>query len=485
MKIEKVYIYGAGDAGIILANQIQKKKQVLAFIDKDIQKQKNGVAGLPVIPIDAIKDKDALVVVTPTFYFGEVLTELMEYGVDRNSVISIRQLLGYAFKYKQNRKDIIPEWPLHGKKPQWQFLITGAAFVNKGAQSMLFTTAMEIKKRFKNAVIYFCPAGQTNIYIYTEEIQNKYPFHFLLDGEKLHSEVFDILPNLTAIVDVSGYALSSNWDSSRYFMRLRLAKKYNVPLYIMPQSFGPFDYDKETIAELQELLAFARVIYPRERDGFELLTEKLRLQNVKLSDDLVLQNKGMTYLSGKNVIVPQLLGASKVAIIPNIRNFTFGEHDQIMQMYYRIINKLLAIKKKVYILAHSDDQQACREIKELFLHCEDVVYIEKEMDCFEYEMLVKQFDFVIASRYHAIVHAYKQNVPCIAVGWAEKYSALAKRMKQETYVFDVRNELCCEKIEQAIIRLNSRINREKEILAECLQNVQTINCFACLDELVE
>ena len=36
-----------------------------------------------------------------------------------------------------------------------KFLIIGANFINKGAQSMLFITMDEIYKRFPNAIVYF------------------------------------------------------------------------------------------------------------------------------------------------------------------------------------------------------------------------------------------------------------------------------------------------------------------------------------------
>ena len=71
----------------------------------------------------------------------------------------------------------------------------------------------------------------------------------------------------------------------------------------------------------------------------------------------------------------------------------------------------------------------------MFASSENVYFIEDDMNCLEYGGFVKQFDFIIASRFHAIVHAYKENVPAIILGWAVKYHELAKNLNQEKFVF--------------------------------------------------
>lgn len=55
----------------------------------------------------------------------------------------------------------------------------------------------------------------------------------------------DVLENTYAIVDISGYALSSQWrigSAVGYLARIELAKKYGIKVYLMPQSFGFFSY---------------------------------------------------------------------------------------------------------------------------------------------------------------------------------------------------------------------------------------------------
>ena len=60
-----------------------------------------------------------------------------------------------------------------------------------------------------------------------------------------------------------------------------------------------------------------------------------------------------------------------------------------------------------------------------------------EFESGEYSLMVRQFDFIIASRFHSIVHAYKEGVPAIIFGWATKYQELAGHFDQSKFVFDI------------------------------------------------
>ncbi|WP_422484798.1 polysaccharide pyruvyl transferase family protein [Gudongella sp. DL1XJH-153] len=56
-----------------------------------------------------------------------------------------------------------------------------------------------------------------------------------------------ILEDSDYIIDVSGYALSSQRGIRRsfdYLINILIAKKHGIKMYLMPQSFGPFYYGK-------------------------------------------------------------------------------------------------------------------------------------------------------------------------------------------------------------------------------------------------
>ena len=96
--------------------------------------------------------------------------------------------------------------------------------------------------------------------------------------------------------------------------------------------------------------------------------------------------------------------------------------------------------------------------------------------------LIKQFDFIIASRYHSIVHAYKHGVPVIAIGWAVKYSDLLASFNQAQYCFDVTRSLNTDEIFNKLDNLLHDYQHEREGIVNKLKTVQTANVFDIFDD---
>ena len=112
---------------------------------------------------------------------------------------------------------------------------------------------------------------------------------------------------------------------------------------------------------------------------------------------------------------------------------------------------------------------------------EDRVHlIEEELSCIEYEKVIVFFDFVIASRYHSIVHSYKAGTPAIIIGWATKYYELAQEMHQEKYHIDVRKELRVEKILNLVEIMHLNYQNESEIIRKEVSELQRHNLFDVL-----
>lgn len=480
MNIHKVKIYGYGELGKLLVSNIKEEIEICAIYDRNamnFSEESNFIFKNP----NEIRNDGIPMIITPGGICRQISFELIQKGIERKSLIALNTILTYGMEYLKYGD--LYQFPIMGEK---QFLITGAQFHNKGAQAMLFTAVSEIHKQFPKANIWYLPVDVMH-FNYSEQLQNKYKFIFLLDGSDLHTQLFEILPNLTAIIDVSGYALSSQWDVDWYMQILRMAYNYKIPLYLMPQSFGPFDFEERKNAELEKLLSYTKKIYAREKAGYDLLIQKYHLTNVEMSKDLVLQNRGLNYdciyQQTSDIEVYTIPTEKNVGIIPNVRNYQFGNKRKVLYIYKVLIERLLELGKDIYIISHSDDKEACEDIYTMFYEVDKVHIYTEYMDCIQYCSYVKNFEYLIASRFHAIVHAYKENVPCIAIGWAEKYKELLNSFEQSRYVFDVREDIDITELCQSVIYMNEHFREEKKKLADILPNMQTENCFDFLKEL--
>lgn len=387
-------------------------------------------------------------------------------------------------------------------------IITGGELFNKGAQAMVFITVDELKKRYPNHDIYVLseldlerPEGEKNKYAFKftgwypvkfAKAQNNFLLRLLCKMRNNHEyvEACKLYSNCDLMIDISGYALGSNWSyatCNRYVEHLEFAKAFNIPVYLMPQSFGPFDFTGEKAQELnnrvKKALSYVNTICVRETDGYKQLKEKYTLNNLLLSYDLVLNNKGINtdnIFSEKPIHDIPVVKEKSVGIVPNRMVLTVNDKKAVLDMYSSLISHLVDKGHNIYILSHSStDAVLCDEIYEVCKN-DNIHLLKNDFSCLEFDELVKSFEFIVASRFHSIVHAYKNGVPCILLGWAEKYHQLSRLFEQEKYCVDMRENIDTGKILSMIKVLANNIESEKSKLKELLNNIQQENVFDIL-----
>lgn len=390
-------------------------------------------------------------------------------------------------------------------------IITGGELFNKGAQAMTFISVSELHHRFpKHEIILLSEMdtarSESEKEMYNFRFMGWYPIKFArsrnnpllwlicnLRNKKEYKVAIDIYSKCDAMIDISGYALSSEWSYNvcdRYLNHLEFAQAFHIPVYLMPQSFGPFDFDAERKVidkRIRRLLPTVKMIFAREQEGYDALTKVYGLTNVQLVQDLVLCNKeiDLTCVFKKipDLMIPNILPNS-VALVPNTMNANLIGKESVQQIYADIINNVLSYGRNIYIISHSGmDAAFCCSLKELFAENDRVILLERDFSCLEFNGLVKHFDYCIASRFHSIVHAYKNGIPCIVIGWATKYNDLLKKFAQERYMFDIRDDIDSEVLTKEIKQMNQFYSVESKKILNILVTIQEQNVFDILSEI--
>ena len=417
--------------------------------------------------------------------------------------------LSYICHYlNDDLSDTEPKMDISGKGKN--IIILGGELFNKGAQAMTFTVVDQLKSRFpmKNIFLF------SNWDFERDMVErNKYKFEIrpwtsvigmellnydqksertITDPENLN-ELHEILQNASFIVDISGYLLYSrkrkiahpfNYESLLYITRIMIAKKYSIPYYILPQSFGPFDYpllDRIILFPLlKKYMRYPAKILVREKKGAEYL-EEFTSDNVEIRRDIVLLNGGydLNHIFNKETKL-KLIGIEKssVGIIPNSRLMERVDKENMYAIYDRVINTLLEAGKKVYIIRHSyEDHQICRKIKKRFAYEDDVKLINDDLNAIELEKTIAQLEFIVASRYHSIIHAYKHGVPALTIGWADKYYELLEDFHELEYLIDGREGLHIDLILNRLRQLIKRYKWEREIIEKRLNSMKLNGAF--------
>ncbi len=388
-------------------------------------------------------------------------------------------------------------------------IITGGELFNKGAQAMVFVAVDELKKRFPDHEIYVLseldqrrPKDELEQYAF--RFTGWYPVKFaraqkstllrlaclMKNGDEFKA-CEELYRNCDLMVDVSGFGFGEAFGPKqleRYADHLEFSKAFGIPMYFMPQSFGPFRFSegKKAAAErVPELLKSARLICAREQEGLDALQESYGLKNVCLLPDLVLNNRGIDlhhiFREIKELSVPDL-PENCVGVVPNQRIEGALGTDEALSLYSDAIESVLENGLKACILSHASvDIPFCKKLKECFASDDRVLLLEQDFNCLEFNDLVKEFQFLIASRFHALVHAYKNGVPCIAIGWAVKYQNLLKTFEQERFAFDVGMKPSKAELASAVESLSRTRDAESDRILERLQAIQEKNVFDVLE----
>ena len=384
-------------------------------------------------------------------------------------------------------------------------IIAGGGLVNKGAQAMTLVCICELKKRFpEHRMILLTwdasPAARKAHAMYDLELLEVPPRKFsaaaknpilrmlyaLRYRDTFHSSD-EIYRNADLFVDISGYALGSNWDPkvcNDYLDCIEHAIAYGVPTYLMPQSFGPFDYHTEAgkaiDARTRRLFPKVKHIFAREQEGYDALVNRYGLSNVTLTHDMVLASKIEDYspaLREKPVFDLPPIPENSMGLIPNVRVGDSGTNDPLT-IYTAAVRAGLEQGLHVFITHHSSqDRELCAAIKAAFAEDDRVVFLDRDHSCMEFNELVKKFRFLAASRFHAIVHALKNGVPCVALGWATKYRDLMTLFGQEKYVFDLRQPLETSAVAEAVVEMAQNWQTESETIRSALPALQEYNVF--------
>ena len=313
------------------------------------------------------------------------------------------------------------------------FLITGAQMGNKGAQSMLYVMVSELRERFPDKKIYFATAESYDEKNYnfkklacnsmTKRIAalegNKRRVYYVkafcrdlvafFAGKKRclwhYNDLLDIEDDLDAIIDVSGFAIGdkwSTWSHESFFDIIRFAKRKDIPVYIMPQSFGPFNYSEKQMylkSLVKEMLEYPRIVFAREKSSYKNLVD-IGLKKVSLVPDLVLQSKeiNLKLVFKKNPVIkiPDISTENNVGIIPNSQCFKYGDEDKLLSLYRKIIDSLIEKKCNVYIFRHSsEDYDVCKTIYKPYENVKQVKMIDHNFSSLEYSQFIINFNYII------------------------------------------------------------------------------------------
>lgn len=367
-------------------------------------------------------------------------------------------------------------------------IIAGASIENLGAESMS-CIAIELAQKLypENRIIIASTdkkgmGGKVNYRVlpynfptvadYHDSIFSVFARKYL--GYHVEKRLEKALKNTDLIIDISGYTFTTKfgmegvWETLN---RLYTAQKLRIRYMVLSQSFGPIDingfFDRNISFLWSKILfKYPEIVEAREQKSYKFM-KNIAGKNLRYKPDMVLlYPKQIPYhLFRKRIDSGHAHRQEKqVAIIPNEKVINKTKNGkEYYQILCKIIDDLLETGYGVEIIAHCAlDIKLCNE---LIRYNSGVTFV----DCTEYgsssfDAIVCRYCFAVASRYHAIVHAYRNYVPVVALGWENKYNDLLDIMSQSEYLFDFREKVCEEEVVNKIEDMKRNYEDNSKIL---------------------
>jgi colanic acid/amylovoran biosynthesis protein len=291
--------------------------------------------------------------------------------------------------------------------------LRGVEFVNKGAELMLHAIKAAVAE-FKTPVrlVMETSPRATKKQIRAAGLLPKSRFGLFDDVKE--SEV-------DMILDASGFAYGDTWGAKKANRRLgahiRRWKQAGIKVILLPQAFGAFRVP-ELRKEMALILKEADRVYVRD-------SESLRHVNGLHTGSNIIQKPDFTNLVAP--IVPKNASefSERVAIIPNIKMIEAvpkGGPGYIDTMA-GIVAAIRKEGREPFLLLHEADKDV--DVAKLINATQAVpMQVVAETHPLLIKGIIGASYAVVTSRFHGLVSALSQGVPCIATSWSHKYEEL-------------------------------------------------------------
>jgi polysaccharide pyruvyl transferase WcaK-like protein len=226
--------------------------------------------------------------------------------------------------------------------------------------------------------------------------------------------------DLDAVIDASGFAFSDQWGpgAARGLLEKMRSPDYrDKPLILLPQALGPFAHP-EVARACRELFQRASLICARDRQSFAMVEQLGFGSKLRQYPDFTLSVAPLELPPGSLPV------GSFVAVVPNARMLDKTDAgDNYLRLLEVACREIAARGSEVLFVQHDADEDI--KVVEAIRSATGRNWpVYRHADPRVLKHVLGRADFVVGSRFHALVSALSQGVPCLGLGWSHKYDEL-------------------------------------------------------------
>lgn len=249
------------------------------------------------------------------------------------------------------------------------------------------------------------------------------------------------------------------------------------PVYIFPQSIGPFKRKWE-LALTKRVLSKARIVMVREAESLQTLqSSNFHHPNLTLIPDVAFafqpcsSQAALEFMRNYGIAPAEdgpLLGVTTINWMPQTLHFSqdkqFAYEASILEACRYFLDRthgkvVLFNQVSGLIDAAMDSISAERIFRNLAGYSDQVVYINREISPGLLKAVYGQMDFFLGTRMHSNIFALSQGIPVLAVSYRYKTIGLMKSMDLEAWVLSIHNLATKEGSEQIVALMGQLIDQ--------------------------
>lgn len=305
----------------------------------------------------------------------------------------------------------------------------------------------------------------------------------LVNSEK--KEIITLFENADAIFMKGGGllqtygGLSSTYSMYFWTFPILLAHALKKPVYVMPNSFGPFEGPMVKLIA-KKTLSKCRLVTSRETLSQEMVRKYLGLSVQNYADLAFMLPKSKMDDIHKKYNLP--IDRKLVAI--TMRPYRFpGNHDPekayqsfktemanfIHWLYERGMMPVI-VEHTLAVNAHENDGACIKDVVSMIDKKEYCIISDPNLNCYELKAIYGQCDYIVGTRFHSVIFSFGSTVPGIAIAYTgNKSQGIMHDIGLDDYVVgieEVSAQLLIKKFEslqkeEGIIRKKITAYREK------------------------
>lgn len=214
-----------------------------------------------------------------------------------------------------------------------------------------------------------------------------------------------------------------------FLYHINLAISMKIPVYVMPNSFGPFD-GPLVKRMIRSTLKKCHFVSARESISENMLLKQCGINSYRTNDLAVYLEKDVTFDAENELLKSGILLKANKSVAITVRPYRFPGSTNTQELYKKYKDSIVefirwlmsngfqpVLVEHTYSDSfHEQDMVCIREINELLSPeacCP--VFSNLELTCKEMKSIYSAFDYIVGTRFHSLIFSLTELVPGIAI----------------------------------------------------------------------